>query len=303
MKKSKIGNIIGMIAGGLLMALPFGLMAEEKKIGLVTIGASFWSAGGTGCKILKAMLESRGYKADTDTSRGNPMAFQRLQMFKEGRQGELMKAHQTEKARQQAEKDVNSCLADVSSKPWNFVCFQAHSSEPFEDPEGLRLPPYIEGIKAKMAPGAKLVACMTWVKDPGKQNYEAIRKYYHATAEKYGLLLAPSGDAFEIVERDRKDIPIFRSDTEEYKTKNTGKIDRHPSIYGQYLNCCVVFAVITGESPVGLPAELPGIIDDFEDKEGAGLKAPMKLSPEVAKYLQETALKVVEAVKEKNAGK
>ncbi len=271
--------------------------AEEKKLSVVTIGASFWSAGGQGFKVLKAMLESRGYKVETASSRGNPAGFYTFQCFNDGKESELSPSQQTEKAKKQAEKDVESCLAEVGAKPWDFVCFQAHSSEPFTDPQGTRLPAYIEGIRSKMAPNGKLVACSTWVKDPGKQNYEAIRKYYNGAAEKYGTLLAPAGDAFEIVEKERKDIPIFRSDVPVFKEKNPGKTDRHPSIYGQYLNCCVVFATITGESPVGLPANLPGIVDDFEDKEGAGLKAPMDLPPDVAKYLQETAWKVVQAAK------
>lgn len=281
---------------------PFAAVAEAnstppKKMDVVTIGASFWSAGGAGCKVLKAMLESRGYKVETASSRGNPAGFYTFQCFRDGKESELSPSQQTEKAQKQAEKDVKNCLEEVGAKPWDFVCFQAHSSEPFTDPEGIRLSAYIEGIRSKMAPNGKLVACSTWVKEPGKQNYEAIRKYYSGVAEKYGTLLAPSGDAFEIVEKERKDIPIFRSDCPEFQAKKPGKIDRHPSIYGQYLNCCVVFATITGESPVGLPAELPGIVDDFEDKEGGGLKLPMKLAPETAKYLQETAWKVVQAAK------
>lgn len=138
---------------------------------------------------------------------------------------------------------------------------------------------------------------MTWVKEPQKQDYETIRKYYKGIAEKYGILFAPSGDAFEIVEKDRPDIPIFRSDMEAFKTKNPGKTDRHPSIYGQYLNSCVVVATITGASPVGLPCKLDGIVDTFDDKEGDGLKSPMDIPPDIAKYLQETAWKVVQALK------
>jgi len=58
--------------------------------------------------------------------------------------------------------------------------------------------------------------------------------------------------------------------------------DAHPGIHGAYLNACSLFAILTGESPVGLPAKLkiPGRNDD------------LAIAPDDAKYLQELAWKV-----------
>jgi hypothetical protein len=58
--------------------------------------------------------------------------------------------------------------------------------------------------------------------------------------------------------------------------------DAHPGIHGAYLNACSLFAILTGESPVGLPATLkiPGRDED------------LTITPDDAKYLQELAWKV-----------
>ena len=58
--------------------------------------------------------------------------------------------------------------------------------------------------------------------------------------------------------------------------------DAHPGIHGAYLNACSLFAILTGESPVGLPAtlKLPGRDED------------LAMAPDDAKYLQELAWKV-----------
>ena len=60
------------------------------------------------------------------------------------------------------------------------------------------------------------------------------------------------------------------------------KEDAHPGIHGAYINACSLFAILTGESPVGLPANLkiPG-----RDKD-------LAIAPDDAKYLQELAWKV-----------
>jgi len=181
----------------------------------------------------------------------------------------------------------------VKAQEWDFVCIMAHSSSPFGEDAIPTFDAFFDALKKNASPKTKFVATMTWVKDPKKQTHEPIQKYYREIAEKHGMLLAPSGDAFELVKKERPEIPIFRSDLEAFQTKNPGKTDRHPSVYGQYLNSCVVFAVITGESPVGLPAKLADIKDDFSDKEGVGLGTPMDIPPAVAKSLQEAAWRVV----------
>jgi hypothetical protein len=60
--------------------------------------------------------------------------------------------------------------------------------------------------------------------------------------------------------------------------------DAHPGIHGAYINACSLFAILTGGSPVALPAtmKLPGIEKAFS------------IAPYDAKYLQEVAWTVLQ---------
>jgi hypothetical protein len=84
------------------------------------------------------------------------------------------------------------------------------------------------------------------------------------------LWVATTGPAFMEARLARRDLRITVSDQ-----------DAHPGIHGSYLNACSLFAIITGESPVGLPASL---------KPRGGRE--LSIAPEHAKYLQELAWKV-----------
>ena len=63
------------------------------------------------------------------------------------------------------------------------------------------------------------------------------------------------------------------------------KTDAHPGIHGAYLNACSLFTIITGNSPVGLPATL-------RITAAGGRRVNYTIAPDDAKYLQEVAWKV-----------
>ena len=56
----------------------------------------------------------------------------------------------------------------------------------------------------------------------------------------------------------------------------------HPGAHGVYINACSLFAILTGESPVGLPATLK---IPRRDKE-------LTITPDDTRYLQELTWKV-----------
>ena len=60
------------------------------------------------------------------------------------------------------------------------------------------------------------------------------------------------------------------------------ELDAHPGVHGAYINACSLYTILTGESPVGLPATLkiPGRNED------------LAMAPDDAKYLQELAWKI-----------
>jgi hypothetical protein len=85
------------------------------------------------------------------------------------------------------------------------------------------------------------------------------------------IWVATTGPAFMEARLERPDVHVTVS-----------KEDAHPGIHGAYINACSLFAILTGENPVGLPATLkiPGRDED------------LTIAPDDAKYLQELAWKV-----------
>ncbi len=83
--------------------------------------------------------------------------------------------------------------------------------------------------------------------------------------------MATTGPAFTEARLARDDLSIWAS-----------KEDAHPGVHGAYLNACSLYAILTGESPVGLPATL----------KGPGLEKDLTITAADAKYLQEFAWKV-----------
>ena len=90
-------------------------------------------------------------------------------------------------------------------------------------------------------------------------------------AKRNDIWVATTGPAFMEARLERPDLRVTVSAQ-----------DAHPGIHGAYINACSLFAILTDESPVGLPATLkiPGRDTD------------LAIAPDDAKYLQELAWKV-----------
>lgn len=96
-------------------------------------------------------------------------------------------------------------------------------------------------IKSK---GAKPYLYMTWSRAWNPLMQEAITKGYLELAKKIDATVIPVGLAWQMARQLRANFPLYDPD------------GSHPSPLGTYLTGCVFYGVLTGRSPVGLPARL-----------------------------------------------
>ncbi len=243
--------------------------AEQAK--LLLIGQSYWSAGGRADCISHAFFSNAGYEGvKVKIQRGHPRAYYQERMFQENRQNELPHSHRKASIGKQARRDMDGVRAKVSDAQWKWIVFHGLSSGPFEERGIQRLDEYVRYLQT-LRTDMTLFCSATWPKDQDTKKFATIKKTYRYLAKTHDIGIAPVGMAFERVGRERPDIRLYRSDT-----------DGHPSVWGQYLQCCVIYATVTERSPVGLPAKImqavapsTGHVVDF--------------SSEVALYLQNTA--------------
>jgi hypothetical protein len=123
------------------------------------------------------------------------------------------------------------------------------------------------------SPQCKIILFPWWLPSGPDATNEGVMNVFQRCVEAArpnGIWVATTGPAFMEARLERPDLRVTVSTQ-----------DAHPGIHGAYINACSLFAVITGESPVGLPATLK--------IRGAG---PFSIAPEDAKYLQELAWKV-----------
>jgi hypothetical protein len=120
-------------------------------------------------------------------------------------------------------------------------------------------------------PDCKIVHFPWWIPRGPDATKQGVMKVFHRcvdTAKQNDIWVATTGPAFMEARLTRPDLHITVSDQ-----------DAHPGVHGAYLNACSLFAILTGESPVGLPATLkiPG-----RDKH-------LTIARDDAQYLQELA--------------
>lgn len=211
----------------------------------------------------------------------------------------------------------------LASNKWDYVTIQQASIKSHDlatyQPYAGRLRDYVK----KHAPQAILLVHETWayrkddprfsVKEPKagepktqQEMYEMLRNAYRTIAKEVGAAIIPSGDALYLADTDPKwgfvggdtkfdpkkaKHPELPDQTHSlhvgwnWKKKDgkttLGMDGHHANLAGEYLGACVFYEVLYGESVVG---------NSF---------VPKGLDAEYAKFLQETAHKVVAAEKER----
>ena len=110
----------------------------------------------------------------------------------------------------------------------------------------------IEALKTLIEPtGAEICLYMTWphlAQDYPTQN--EISPAHHAAAQKFGMRLAPCGDAWAISRAENTEIEVYHTDW------------KHPSPYGSYLNACLIYRALNNGEPLSF------VENDFYNEHG-----------------------------------
>jgi hypothetical protein len=149
--------------------------------------------------------------------------------------------------------------------------FRRGRTDPPEFPDAVTA--FVKQVRAH-SPHCRIILFPWWIPRGPEATNEGVMKVFHRCVEaarQNDIWVATTGPAFMEARLERPDLRVTVSQE-----------DAHPGIRGAYINACSLFAILTGENPVGLPATLkiPG-----RDKD-------LTITPDDAKYLQELAWKV-----------
>ena len=128
--------------------------------------------------------------------------------------------------------------------------------------------------------GAKTVILMTWKdRDAPIRSQQALDFAFVKFARGSGAIASPVSLAWQRI-RDRvPGINLYSKD------------DHHPSAEGSYLEACVLYATLTGQSPVGATSKINGTpVDEDEGKVLEGkTETLVEIPPGIARTLQQVA--------------
>jgi hypothetical protein len=88
---------------------------------------------------------------------------------------------------------------------------------------------------------------LTWAREKVPETQKALTDCYTSIGRELGAIVIPAGVAWERLLRTPGHPALHDKD------------GSHPTLAGSYLAACVFFAVLFGENPVGLPADLKGV--------------------------------------------
>jgi hypothetical protein len=136
-----------------------------------------------------------------------------------------------------------SALAEIKRTHWDFVVLQQGPTSVEINRDTLRLAtryfaPYI--VQA----GGKPVLFAAWPTIDRRQDFPRASESYQLAATDVGGLFAPVASAWLVAFGKNPSIGLYDAD------------GLHPTVTGSYLSALVIYSVITGKSPVGLPARL-----------------------------------------------
>lgn len=131
------------------------------------------------------------------------------------------------------------CMDPIKARNFDFVILQGYQ-QPYQDPAGFfaasrRMDDTIT------ASGARTVFYMPWALlhlDPTRSRFDTVAHVYDSIGAELGALVAPAGRAWQTLA-----LPFLK---QQFYID-----DVHPSRAASYLTACVLFATITGKSPVG----------------------------------------------------
>lgn len=128
----------------------------------------------------------------------------------------------------------------IDSGNWDVVVLQEQSQRPVLEPDSFY-------YFARLLNGEILHAnsetafYMTWARQYDPPMIDSLAAAYDSIGHELGALVSPCGRAFQRVVEEDTTINLYDTD------------GSHPSVWGTYLVCCVFYAALVQESPVGVP--------------------------------------------------
>ena len=169
-------------------------------------------------------------------------------------------------------------VSKIQSGDFDQVILQDFSMQALSHPDSM----FIYGKKLgdlAHAEGAELFLYMTWSRKWDPYMQEPITEKYQQLGKELNATVIPVGLAWQRSRELRPDLELYHPD------------GSHPSPEGTYLTACVMYAVLTDSSPIGLPARLT-----VTDENGEKLYLNIQTA-ENAQFLQQVAMEIVEEMK------
>ena len=189
-----------------------------------------------------------------------------------------------------ADGHVDSLLAEgPDDGEWEWVILQEQSTlgARFSEGPGVVGSPEVfhaatRELAAKVrAADAEPALYMTWAKEAFPDQIGTLSEAYLSIGAELEMDVAKVGEAWAEVRRLRPEFSLYTED------------GSHPNAAGSYLAACVIYAMLTGESPVGAPEELRGAPWTRAGVvESPARRVLVSLSASDAEFLQEVAAEV-----------
>jgi hypothetical protein len=129
--------------------------------------------------------------------------------------------------------------ARITDGKWDFVVLQEQSVMPVADPNTFyRYATKLDAVIRKS--GAKTAFFMTWARRGRPQMTDYLDDSYTHIGRDLGAIVAPVGLAWAMSLNTDASVSLYMED------------GSHPNERGTYLTACVLYATLTGRSPVGL---------------------------------------------------
>ena len=138
----------------------------------------------------------------------------------------------------------DSIKNQIRSKKWDYIVLQEQT-----DTSEYNLDYIIQGCnnlinytKNNSNKNVTPIYNATWIVDSaGQSRQNTLNNNFNEAKKRFGGKIAYSGNAFLNCRSQYPHISLYED-------------DRHPTVAGQYLSACCVYAAIYGKSPVGIPA-------------------------------------------------
>ena len=134
---------------------------------------------------------------------------------------------------------AGSALQQIRQGVWDYVVLQEQSQRPVVEPS--KFFEYVQKFDVEIKTrGAKTILWMIWEHSAGAAQgvtTQTIADAFARVSKELGVQVAPVGNAFARVRREKPQLVLYDS-------------DGHPTRLGTYLSACVFYAVIFEKSPL-----------------------------------------------------